>query len=597
MELQRIHTRLRALADRVPSTMSKSVVALAFALLFAGLVTPTDALARWFAGDSERLRSVATGVLVFKGVLALHGLLLVIAARWAPRGAAYEPLTTRGVRRVRAGGAGMLWGIGGLVVLAAVLRIQALGVGLSFDEIDTLVNYARRPLREIVTTFDSQNQHLLYSTLARLSFDAFGESALALRLPAAVLGVLSIPAAYRVAILVADRRESIFAAALLTVSYQHVWFSQNARGYTGLLLFTLLGTELLLRMFAETNPRGFLRPAAYGLWMALAALMHATAALIVVGHALAWIALLVARRNRALGANRWQPALAFMFAASFSLLGYSLVLPQFFDTLLAPTLPGAQNEWKSPLWLIGETWRGVARGVPGGSFTLAGGLVVLALGLRSYWRQSAAVLGVFFLGVAVTAAALLALEHNLWPRMFFFGAAFYVLVAMRGIVEWTRVFSFGQLPTLMTRLATAALALACLASAATVPFAWRPKQDFEGPREYLAEQAQPGDAVATVGMTTLPYGQYFMAPWRSLDTPDAARPDPEKSLAELTAIEASHARTWIVYTTPPQLEARQPLIWRRIQSEYVAERREFHGTLGGGEVVVVRRDRADADSR
>ncbi len=571
--------------------MSKTVVAVAFALLLAALALPAEAAARWFAGDSARAGSVTTGVLIFKGALALHGLLLVLAARWAPRGAPCEPLSPKGLRPARSAGASALWGIGGLCVLAVALRVRALGVGLSFDEIDTLVHYARRPLREVVSTFDSQNQHLLYSVLARICFVVFGEGAWSLRLPAAILGVLSILAVYRLALVVADLRESIFAATLLTVSYHHVWFSQNARGYTGLLLFTVLGTVQLLRMFGETNPRGLRRPLAYGAWMALAALTHATAVLIVVGHALVWAWLAWRGRKRALGANFWQPVLGGVFAAGFALLGYALVLPQFIDTLLAPTLPGAKSVWKSPLWLVTETYSGIAKGVPGGSFTVVGALVVGLLGLRSYFRQSAAVLGVFLAPTVVTIAALLATKHNLWPRMFFFGAGFYALIAMRGIVEWTRIFSFGQLPSLMNKLTTAALALACLASAASVPMAWRAKQDFEGPREFLSRARLPGDAVVTVGMTSLPYAEYFTEAWSSVDIPDAARPDPERSLAALVEIEAAHPRTWIVYTTPPQLEARQPKIWARIQSEYVAHSETFWGTLGGGEVVVVRRDR------
>ncbi len=571
--------------------MSKSVVAVAVLLLALALTLPAAATSAALSPTGGATETLTKGVLILKGALAVQALLLVIAARWAPRGAAFQPLVVRGLRAPRNGGAALTWALGGLAALALTLRLNALGVGLSFDEIDTLVHYARRPLYEIASTFDSQNQHLLYSLLARISFVALGESAFALRLPAALLGVLSVLAAHRVASLVTDRREAIFTAALLAVSYHHVWFSQNARGYTGLLLFALLGTEQMLCMFGESSPRGLRRPLAYGAWMALAALTHATAVLIVVGHALVWLGALFAARGRPTGPNRWQPALGGVFAASFSLIGYALVLPQFVETLLAPTLPGVQTVWKSPLWLISETFAGIARGVPGGAFTVCGGLVLVALGLRSYVREAPSALALFLAPTVVTVAALLATKHNLWPRMFFFGAGFYVLIALRGIVEWARIFSFGQLPALMGKLTTAALALACMANAATAPLAWRPKQDFEGPQRYLAANAQPGDAVVTVGLTTLVYAEYFIEPWRSVDIPDVARPDPERSLAALEAIEAAHPRTWIVFTTPPQLQARQPLVWRRIESEYDDARETFWGTLGGGEVVLARRDR------
>lgn len=577
--------------------MSRTVVAVALALLAAALALPVDATALWLAGAERPSAALVSGVQILKGALALQAVLLVLAARWAPRGASFEPLMLSGTRPVSRGNAATLWALGGLAALALSLRLNALEVGLSFDEIDTLVHYARRPLREVVSTFDSQNQHLAYSVLARLSFVALGESAFALRLPAALLGVLSILAAYRLAVLVADRRESIFVAALLAVSYHHVWFSQNARGYTGLLLFTLLGTEQLVRMFSDPAPSGLRRPLTYGAWMALAALTHATAVLIVIAHALVWLALALRAHGRRVGPNRWQPALGGVFAASFSFVGYALVLPQFVDTLLAPTLPGVQNEWKSPVWLFAETFFGAARGLPGGVFTATGALLVVALGVRSYARQSPAVLGLFLAPAFVTMAALLATKHNLWPRMFFFGAAFFVAIALRGIVEWTRIFSFGQLPALMRTLTTGALALACLTSGAMVPLAWRPKQDFEGPRAFLAAHAAPDDAVVTVGMTTLPYAEYFIEPWTSVDIPDVARPDPQQSLAALQAIEAAHPRTWIVFTTPPQLLARQPLVWHRIEREYVAQRETFWGTLGDAEVVVARRDRRDGEAQ
>lgn len=576
--------------------MSKTVVAVALALLAIALALPADSAAAWFSGETRPSVALATGVLILKGALALQALLLVLAARWAARGVPFEPLLRSGVRPLRSEAPATLWALGGLSALALSLRLNALEVGLSFDEIDTLAHYARRPLREIVSTFDSQNQHLAYSVLARLSFVTLGESAFALRLPAAVLGVLSILAAYRFAVLVADRRESIFVALLLTLSYHHIWFSQNARGYTGLLLFTLLGTEQLVRMLAEPAPRGLRRPLAYGAWMALAALTHATAVLIVIAHALVWLALAWRTRARNVGPNRWQPVLGGVFAASFAFVGYALVLPQFVETLLAPTLPGVQNEWKSPLWLVTETFAGIARGVPGGTITVILACVVVALGLASYARQSTTLLGLFLAPALVTTAALLATKHNLWPRMFFFGAGFFALIALRGIVEWVRVFSFAQFPALMQKLATAALALGCLANGATAPLAWRPKQDFEGPRTFLAANAAPGDAVVTVGMTTLPYAEYFIEPWSSVDIPDVARPDPERSLAALQAIEAAHPRTWIVFTTPPQLRARQPRVWERIEREYVAQRETFWGTLAGGEVVVARRDRSASEA-
>src|SRR5688572_8834001 len=85
---------------------------------------------------------------------------------------------------------------GGILAAATALRLYELGTGLWLDEILTNVSYARMSFGQIVTTYDSQNQHFLFSLLAQAAFQLFGESPWALRLPAAIFGVASIWAMY-----------------------------------------------------------------------------------------------------------------------------------------------------------------------------------------------------------------------------------------------------------------------------------------------------------------------------------------------------------------------------------------------------------------
>src|SRR5438093_4803204 len=125
--------------------------------------------------------------------------------------------------------------VAALTVLAALLRVPGLDASLWFDEIVTLVESVRQPLSEIVTTFPGYNDHPFYSLLAHRSVAGLGEHAWTVRLPAFVFGVAGIPVLYRLGAAVMGRSEGVMAALLLTVSYQHVWFSQNARGYTVLL--------------------------------------------------------------------------------------------------------------------------------------------------------------------------------------------------------------------------------------------------------------------------------------------------------------------------------------------------------------------------
>src|SRR5690606_29426767 len=109
-----------------------------------------------------------------------------------------------------------------------------------------------------------------------------------IRLPALVFGVASVPMLYVLGREVASRREALLAAALLTVSYHHIWFSQNARGYTMLAFFAMLATYLLLRGVRTRSRRTFV---AYGVVLALSTFTHLTTVFLIGAHVLicAWL--------------------------------------------------------------------------------------------------------------------------------------------------------------------------------------------------------------------------------------------------------------------------------------------------------------------
>src|SRR5262249_21378135 len=147
----------------------------------------------------------------------------------------------------------------------------------------------------------------------------------------------------------------------------------------------------------------------------------------------------------------------------------------------------------------------------------------------------------------MTAAAILALHHNLWPRFFFFAAGSFVLVALRGLGEAVHQLARGPLRAAEPALQVLAPAAVCLASAATLPRVWGPKQDFQGAVAFVQPERVPGDAVVTAGMTVMPYEELYTPGWEAVDT-----------VSQLEAVERSHARTWAVVTTPTHLQAELP---------------------------------------
>jgi 4-amino-4-deoxy-L-arabinose transferase-like glycosyltransferase len=465
------------------------------------------------------------------------------------------------------------WILLGLLLVGLVLRLVHLGTGLWFDEIWTLIDQVRQPLGQIVTSYVSSNQHPLYSVLARVSVTLLGERGAALRLPAALLGTASLWAMYRLASAVTDRREALLGTALLTVSYHHVWFSQNARGYTGLLLFTLLATSAMLRLLREPRA-GWGSAAAYGAFAALGAYMHPFAVLVVVAHAMVTAGLWwSARHTRA--RSLWRPAAGIALAAVFTLLLYAPMLVGAVTALTGSNPYDAETAWKSPVWMVLEMTRGLASGLPGGWLALAVavavvGAVVIA-GMVSLWRAQATVLLLLVLPGIITGLVVVAMRHNLWPRFFFFSAGFAIIIALRGGFELNRLI-FGERGR---TVATAAAMLLILGSALTVPRAWQPKQDFEGAWNYVKGARGPADVVATVDLATFPFTE-----WLGADVAEIKQPN------DLYAMERTHPRTWVLTIFPIRLRSVQPEVWQRLTAAYDTAK-VFPGTLGGGAIVIM----------
>ena len=557
----------------------------ASAIALIALVASPAALARLLVGaSSPYLFAVIQGVWLLKAAVLAHAVALPALARAVARlpeagGLVKREPAGRSPVRPRAageagGGSGRLLIASSLVALLGLglaLRLIDLGAGLWHDEIATLLEFGRLSPGEIIATYPAQNQHILYSLLGRASLAIFGESAWALRLPAVVLGIGSLGATYWFGTQVADRREAFLATALLTLSYHHVWFSQDARGYTGLMLFACLSSGLLLRLLRGESARPWRVVLAYAATMSLAAYTHLTAAFIAVAHGIV-IAGLAWRQRRNL--ERWSlllPVTALLLAATFTITLYALVLPQLVETLFAPKAAFAQTPWRNPLWLVAETMRGASRGLPAGWVGLVSGLGVVTAGTASYYRRAPAVSMLMIVPVALTAAALIGFGHNLWPRFFFFGAGFAALIAVRGV--------FAMMRPLPGRWAVWApslgLGLAAAASALTVPRAWAPKQDYAGALAWVEHERAPDDGLAAAGLAAYAYGSWLHAPVTEVERPQ-----------DLEAVEGAHGRTWLLYAFPTHLEALLPEVWTKVQTEYrrVAE---FPGTVAGGTVYVM----------
>jgi hypothetical protein len=233
--------------------------------------------------------------------------------------------------------------------------------------------------------------------------------------------------------------------------------------------------------------------------------------------------------------------------------------------------PSVDIVWQNPLWMLGETITGLARGVPGGVVTLALAAAAPIAGVVSFARRDRLLAGLMLAPVVLTAVVMLGTGHNLWPRFFFFAAGFALLILVRGVyVIAARVW-----PARGSAAATVALALLIIASAVLVPSAWGPKQDYEGALEFVRQESAPGDAVAAVGIADYADRSYLAEEWPAIE-----------SDSDLARLRTAHGRTWLVYAMPELLEARNPSLWNAMQADF-REVARYPGTLAGGAIHIM----------
>jgi len=483
----------------------------------------------------------------------------------------------------------------GLLAILAValgLRLISLGTPLWYDEIVTLVEYVRLPTSELVTTYSSLNNHILYSLSAQASISLFGEHAWAVRLPAVVYGVASVAALWWLARHVVGRGQALLAAAMLACSPHHIWFSQNARGYTGLLLLTLLGTSLFLKGLRKPTPGTWLL---YAVVTALAMYTHLSAIFMIAAQGIVYAGFLVAsfRRERSadnvpsalLAEPRWLPLSGFVVAGVLTLACYAVLMPQMIEAFAAVTAKPASAgvvEWKSPVWTLLETLRSFAGERPELAIGLALAGTLSGIGALSLLCRQPALALLPLLHVPLVIAALYLASFRIWPRYFFVNAGFGILLLVHGTFVVSN-FAAGALssrkrwPSEPNGLAVAVSLLFIAGCLYTLPGNYRlPKQDFPGARDFVESMRSEGDSIASLGLASLPFETYYAPHWDTVETQE-----------ELDALNRRPGATWLVYSFPKHTRAKYPEVVAYLESQF--ERvKTFAGTLNEGEIIVYR---------
>ncbi|MFV2035519.1 MAG: glycosyltransferase family 39 protein, partial [Halocynthiibacter sp.] len=469
-----------------------------------------------------------------------------------------------------------------ILVLATLLRIVGLDAPLWYDEIITLISHVRLPCSEMMSTY-SMNHHYLFSLEAKAAISIWGEAAWVLRLPSLIFGVGSIAAMWVLARRVAGSMQAHVVALLLAISYHHIWFSQNARGYTELMFWSVLGTILFLA--------GISRPrlgvwAAFGVVLALALFTHLTGAFFFAALGLVGLArlLILAIRGQAGRADLLFPLAGFAIGAVLTLLLYAPILPDVIEnarTVSQSSAVDVMQEYQNPLWTVAEAVRTLIGGA-GSAALLVGAAVftLIVIGTIGLTGRAPLLAPVTFTHILLTMLLLSAISMRIWPRFFFVDIGFLMLLIVNGvyascapIAAVAKRLLGGWFDQRRVFLIAAALMLVISAGLAARNYL-NPKQNLAGAYAYVEAERAVGDRVLILGVVDIIYTEYFKSDWIPV-APDV----------DLSSQMSSTGKTWIVLGFPARTFRQYANAMPQIDSDFEI-RKNFAGTLGDGNVLV-----------
>lgn len=532
-----------------------------------------------------------TGMGLFRVTLGLEGLLLLVLARvrWTPlppvlaRLPAAEEQDEDGP-----GSAHIYWALLlAITLLGLGLRLYRLDSGLWLDEIAT-VQRSQGPLLDLLTVYGSTNNHLLNSILIKGSIALFGDSNWAIRLPVVVLGVATIPVVYWLARCCSPKSVSLFAALLLAVSFHHIFFSQNARGYTGYMLFSLLSTVLFVTAIKDDKPRTWM------LYVAATFLNFATmliAGFVVAGHVIIGALALIQTKRRGVSPM----PLFWRFAAVFSASGllvlqlYVLVIPQALSYVDKTYNVKSTGFEAFSLEFLAETIRAISLGFgPGALFGAIPFLLIAGAGFVVALRRNWIMIGALALPGVLTAVFLLVAGLTFSQRFFLLWLPLAVISAVVGLHAIAGVFvrKTGKPKRHAVVLTGLLVLLGAVGSAASLPHYYRvPKQNFSAPVEFLEEVRKPGQIVIAIHTAELGIRHAT----RHLNAVENVDYFYVRSVPKLKAVMSTYAPedVFLVTTFPRALRIEHPDLADEIGQTWQVIK-TYPGTIGDGDVSVWR---------
>jgi mannosyltransferase len=481
---------------------------------------------------------------------------------------------------------GIVLALVGITLLGVVLRAHGLGSDLWIDELATMSSSRGLSARELLVSYTSPNQHVLNSILLNWCIAIFGEHEWSVRLPAMVFGALSVPAMYWLARCCRfSRLLSLGSAMLLAVSYHHIGFSQNARGYTGYVLFSMVATACLVRLLER--PRTGLAFAYVGA-MGLNFIALLPSAFLFASHLIvaAVFFLNARRRNEHVPGRIRAIGITMGVTAALAALTYLPILTAITGVL--NTAYKAQATAFPPLSLafLREAINGVAAGF-GGLLLAAVPLAILgAVGVWRLFRQAWVVVTVIIISQLMFFGMTVLLGWQIYPRFFILALPLGFLAVVATLELLGRAAERWGPPRLATAGPSISVALLCLVVAALI--AALPRYYRTPKQSNRAATAEIGRRIGTSGMAvavgTADLGFNYYAPRLGLP---GDRTRSARTLAALDSITANYPAKdiYILTTFQHAFEAENPDLAAAVKAGWVRTQ-VFPAAVRGAEIIL-----------
>lgn len=468
-----------------------------------------------------------------------------------------------------------------ILLLAFGLRIWGLNAPLWYDEITTVETHLRLPWDDMMTSY-SMNHHYLYSLQAKIAASLFGEAAWSVRLPAMVFGVASIAAIWVLIKRIADVRIAHIVALLLALSFHHIWFSQNARGYTELAFWSTIGMILFLDGMRTPRLKTWL---AYSACLALAIATHLTGFFFFAAQGLTWlsVAAINIRRSGVMHDAVKLPAIGYLVGGAVALAFYAPILSSVVEvasTVSETSQTDVMQEYQNPLWSILEAFRTILGSLGPILGLIAFGVITLsvigALHLRQKNSLFAPIVG---LHIVLTMILLMALGMRIWPRFFFVDIGFLMVLIVVGVYAtctWVQQRQSILPANTIFPLAVAAMTLLSIGLASRNYTA--PKQNLAGAVSYVAAETDVDARIYGIGVAGPLYNSFYDTNWTVIETQE-----------EFDAALEAPGQVFFVVAFPGRYFRVLPGMDAMVDSGALELVKRFPGTLGDGNVLIFKR--------